>query len=162
MIRRPPRSTQSRSSAASDVYKRQAQCPLTYCKNAQIVNASKVFYAERFIMHISHQIPQFHNPHITVLKFATSNSPLRKEEVQLLQQVQYHFTTAEKTIHSDAERRYTTDNQLGLGARALDAGAGEAVVHCNALIMARSDCSAAHGARRSWLGSEHISLRHSA
>eukprot|EP00657_Telonema_sp_P-1_P012081 TRINITY_DN8301_c0_g1_i1.p2 TRINITY_DN8301_c0_g1~~TRINITY_DN8301_c0_g1_i1.p2 ORF type:complete len:102 (+),score=58.72 TRINITY_DN8301_c0_g1_i1:13-318(+) len=28
MIRRPPRSTQSRSSAASDVYKRQIQCTL--------------------------------------------------------------------------------------------------------------------------------------
>ena len=112
---------------------------------------SKVFSAEHFIMHISHQNPQFHNPHITVLEFATSNSPLRKE-VQLLQQVQYHFTTAEKTIHSDAERRYTTDNQLGLGARAWDAGAGEAVVHYNALIMARSDCSTAHSARRSWLG----------
>src|SRR5450756_629143 len=28
MIRRPPRSTQSRSSAASDVYKRQARAPL--------------------------------------------------------------------------------------------------------------------------------------
>ena len=118
----------------------------------QIVNVSKVFDAEHFIMHVSHQYPQFHNRHITVLEFATSNSPLRKEEVQLLQQVQYHFTTAEKTIHSDAERRYTTDNQLGLGARAWDAGAGGGIVHYNALIMARSDCSAAQGARRSWLG----------
>src|SRR5450756_3095182 len=32
MIRRPPRSTQSRSSAASDVYKRQAYTPAHYVK----------------------------------------------------------------------------------------------------------------------------------
>ena len=32
MIRRPPRSTQSRSSAASDVYKRQGQSPLSKVK----------------------------------------------------------------------------------------------------------------------------------
>ena len=36
MIRRPPRSTQSRSSAASDVYKRQYQNTTTVCRGTQI------------------------------------------------------------------------------------------------------------------------------
>jgi len=50
-------------------------------------------------MHISHPNLQFHNPHITVLEFTTSNSPLRKE-VQLL-----HFSVISTsyfayTIHS--------------------------------------------------------------
>src|SRR5680860_1897402 len=36
MIRRPPRSTQSRSSAASDVYKRQMQSLIAYSKEASV------------------------------------------------------------------------------------------------------------------------------
>jgi len=39
---------------------------------------------------------------------------------------------------------------------------GRGAVHCNALIMAISDCSAAHGTRRSWLGTgqwAHLIMR---
>src|SRR5450756_2648647 len=38
MIRRPPRSTQSRSSAASDVYKRQVMLALACLKNLPLYN----------------------------------------------------------------------------------------------------------------------------
>src|SRR5450756_2426095 len=39
MIRRPPRSTQSRSSAASDVYKRQGHTPILVAADLQRPNA---------------------------------------------------------------------------------------------------------------------------
>src|SRR5450756_1591635 len=58
MIRRPPRSTQSRSSAASDVYKRQVY--ITDWKNARLIPVSKgefhlddyVNYVQEFIQHL--------------------------------------------------------------------------------------------------------------
>ena len=42
MIRRPPRSTQSRSSAASDVYKRQAYNAVALGANAQATHEKSV------------------------------------------------------------------------------------------------------------------------
>src|SRR5450756_3217268 len=41
MIRRPPRSTQSRSSAASDVYKRQIEHDLYYCGGVEETSTPK-------------------------------------------------------------------------------------------------------------------------
>src|SRR5450756_3188095 len=42
MIRRPPRSTQSRSSAASDVYKRQGYRPQFYVRTTDVTGAIKL------------------------------------------------------------------------------------------------------------------------
>src|SRR5450756_1878907 len=60
MIRRPPRSTQSRSSAASDVYKRQLLMVADYVqdtKNPQ-ANAEEVWVVETMVLRI---LDQFNN-----------------------------------------------------------------------------------------------------
>src|SRR5450756_259307 len=51
MIRRPPRSTQSRSSAASDVYKRQVLYPILVAKLATV---NQLLYARDIPLVISH------------------------------------------------------------------------------------------------------------
>src|SRR5450756_3217093 len=53
MIRRPPRSTQSRSSAASDVYKRQANESLGFDKLVSVGNKADVAEAE-LLEYIAH------------------------------------------------------------------------------------------------------------
>src|SRR5680860_383891 len=64
MIRRPPRSTQSRSSAASDVYKRQGALAhgLETLENRDV--ACAVFGLGRPYVGVGHRLP-FHAPHAT-------------------------------------------------------------------------------------------------
>src|SRR5680860_629799 len=51
MIRRPPRSTQSRSSAASDVYKRQVH-PLEFRLPGERLQAKHSHYLSAFLLHL--------------------------------------------------------------------------------------------------------------
>jgi len=53
-----------------------------------------------------------------------------------------------------AEQRFTISSGWESGPGMMELGRGAVYCSCNALIMARSDCRAAHSARRSWLGTE--------
>ena len=67
MIRRPPRSTQSRSSAASDVYKRQ---PVTYAKN---------FKTPMLILHgeLDYRVPYVNGTALYALSLIHISEPTR-------------------------------------------------------------------------------------
>ena len=73
MIRRPPRATQSRSSAASDVYKRQCETCITRCPNnvdiARMMDVLRQMAIEKGVAAKEANVLKFHEAFLSSIKF---------------------------------------------------------------------------------------------
>src|SRR5665648_1183247 len=76
MIRRPPRSTLSSSSAASDVYKRQLHHPISF-KNMRIIQMPQHLHPHTFAQSPQPFLP-FPSPHQYYHQMAPSPAPLHQ------------------------------------------------------------------------------------
>src|SRR5450756_3206814 len=104
MIRRPPRSTQSRSSAASDVYKRQAY-PLSVFEALQAKAMDDVREIRERILHGERLANAGRDPEAggwtmeNALWFIARHGPLTSEDLRRPSTVSYTHLRAHETRH---------------------------------------------------------------
>eukprot|EP01015_Nassula_variabilis_P008281 TRINITY_DN1654_c0_g1_i1.p2 TRINITY_DN1654_c0_g1~~TRINITY_DN1654_c0_g1_i1.p2 ORF type:complete len:173 (-),score=58.21 TRINITY_DN1654_c0_g1_i1:90-608(-) len=77
MIRRPPRSTQSRSSAASDVYKRQVDIWSVGCIFAELLGRNPLFPGEDYLDQVQRVIAVLGTPSPDDLSYIGNESALK-------------------------------------------------------------------------------------